>query len=409
VTARWTRGWFEDAEAQKRRTMETNLRLALKIFHRLAYLRGAMIKLGQTAGIFPRILPAELSETLDRLHFEAPPMHWSLVREVLAAELGAEPEELFQSFEQQAFSAASIGQVHRATLKSGERVAVKIQYPAIARTIDADFRNLDALFFPLRLSKEWESLHGQFEAIRAMLKQEVDYEREAESLRQARALFEGDDGFVVPAVHPRYSTTRVLTMDFVPGVHLPEFLATNPPQELRNAFGAKFVVLWRRFHAARMNYGDPQSGNYLFLDDGRLGLLDFGCVQHYNDEEFELLRLGYLQDKGGDKAFYDLLRRGCQATDSDLANQEYVNLMRESVETTLEQIRCQGAFDYGNEVYFKHCVDILAGLVSKRYTHCHPMYVYFQRSQLGLHSMLFRLRAQVDIHAMPIDRWWERA
>lgn len=408
VTARWTRQWFEDAEATKRRTMETNLRLALKIFHRLSYLRGAMIKLGQTAGIFPSILPAELSETLDRLHFEAPPMHFSLIREMLAVELGAEPEVLFQSFEEQAFAAASIGQVHRATLKSGERVAVKIQYPAIARTIDADFRNLGALMFPLRLSKGWESLHGQFEAIRAMLKQEVDYEREAESLRKAAAIFAGDDGFVVPGVHPRYSSQRVLTMDFVPGVHLPEFLAGNPSQELRNRFGAKLLDLWRRFHRARMNYGDPQAGNYLFLDDGRLGLLDFGCIQHYTDEEFELLRLGYLQDKGGDRAFYELLRRGCYATDADLANQEYVGLMRESVEQALEPIRGQGAFDYGNEAFFKHGVDIVARLMAKRYTQCHPMYVYFQRSQLALHSLLFRLRAQVDINEMTIDRWWER-
>jgi aarF domain-containing kinase len=404
--ALWMRRWFADAEAQKRRAMETNLRLALKIFHRLGYLRGAMTKLGQAAGNFPQILPAQIADTLDRLHFEAPPMHFSLVREVLAAELGAEPEDLFQSFEKEAFAAASIGQVHRAMLKSGERVAVKIQYPAIARTIDADFRNLNALLFPLRLGKDWDSLKAQCEEIHRMLKQEVDYEREAESLREARALFVDDDGFVVPAVHPRYSTKRVLTMDFVSGLHLPAFLATHPSEELRNRFGEKLFLVWHRLHAARMNYGDPQSGNYLFMQDVRLGLLDFGCVQHFTDEEFDLLRLAYRLDEGGTEAVRELLRRACYATDADLANQEYVGLIEESIHWNLEPIRHQGPFDYGDAEYFKHGVDIFARIVKKRYSRSHPMFVYFDRSQMALKALLFRLGAQVDVKALAIRNWW---
>jgi predicted unusual protein kinase regulating ubiquinone biosynthesis (AarF/ABC1/UbiB family) len=387
--------------------METNLRVALKILHRLAYLRGAMIKLGQALGTFPQIVPAEIAEIFDRLHFEAPPMHFSLVREVLAGELGAEPEELFESFEKQAFAAASIGQVHRARLKTGEKVAVKIQYPAIARTIDADFRNLNALLFPLRLGKDWDALHEQCEEIRRMLKQEVDYEHEAESLGEVRELFAGDEGFVVPTVHERYSTKRVLTMDFVPGLHLPDFLATNPPQELRNAFGVKLADVWYKFQAARMNYGDPQSGNYLFMEDGRLGLLDFGCMQHYTDEEFEMLRLGYLQDRGGEAAFHELLRRACYATDADMANEEYVGLLRAKVEWTLEPIRKEGPFDYGDTEYLKRGVDNLSKLMAKRYTRSHPMFVYFHRSQMALIALLFRLRAQIDIQQVTIKNWWE--
>ena len=127
--ALWIRGWFAGAEASKRRLMETNLRLALKTFHRLGYLRGAMAKLGQTAGHLPGVLPAQVADTLDRLHFEAPPMHYPLIREVVRNEFGKESEELFLTFEREAFAAASLGQVHRARLKSGEPVAVKIQYP----------------------------------------------------------------------------------------------------------------------------------------------------------------------------------------------------------------------------------------------------------------------------------------
>src|SRR4029077_860958 len=161
----------------------------------------------------------------------------SLVREHLASELGGDPEEVFASFEPEAFAAASLGQVHRASLPSGERVAVKVQYPGIARTIRADVANLRRLLFPLRLSADWNSLNAQFGEVQTVLESETDYEQEAASLREARAAFREDDGIVVPRVYDQYSTRRVLTMEYLEGDHLPAFLEGNPTQELRNHFG----------------------------------------------------------------------------------------------------------------------------------------------------------------------------
>src|SRR5215469_13394551 len=105
--ALWMRQWSASAEARKRASLETNLRVALKMFHRFGYLRGAIMKLGQTLGNFPDIVPAQFAETLDKLHFEAPPMHFSLLRELVRNELGKDPEELFATFETEAFAAAS--------------------------------------------------------------------------------------------------------------------------------------------------------------------------------------------------------------------------------------------------------------------------------------------------------------
>ncbi len=404
--ALWIRGWFADAGAKERRAMETNLRLGVKIFRRLGYLRGALMKVGQTAGNMPHIFPAQIADTLDRLHFEAPPMHYSLIREVLSNELGGDPEEIFQSFEKEAFSAASIGQVHRAKLKSGKLVAVKVQYPGIARTVEADFRTLNGLVQPLRLGKDWESLKTQLSDIHHMIKLEVDYVHEAKSLRRVRVLFEGEADFVVPKVYDEYSTGRVLTMDFIPGLHLPEFLATQPPQDLRNRFGTKLFYSWHRMHAARMNYADPQSGNYLFMDDGRLGLIDFGCVQKFNDEEFELLRLGYRIDRGDESAIRELLRLSCNATAADFGNQEYMGLINESIRWQKEPVLHEGPFDFGDEEYLKRGVAWFAGLVAKRYTRSHPMWAYFHRSSFGVKALLLRLRAQVDMRDMPLQQWW---
>jgi aarF domain-containing kinase len=398
--ALWVRKWFVGADAAQRQLMETNLRVGLKTFHRLGYLRGAMMKLGQVAGNLPHVLPDQVAETLDRLHFDAPPMHYSLIREVVRNEFGKEPEEMFLNFEKQAFAAASLGQVHRARLKSGEAVAVKIQYPGIARTIDADFRNLSALLIPLRISKGWESVKAQFEEVRRMLNQEVDYLREADSQRQAAALFRAEDGIVVPRVYAEYSGKRVLTTECLPGMHLTEYLTTNPTQESRNAFGAKIYVSWMRMYYAFMTYGDPHPGNYIFLNDGRLGLIDFGCVQHYGPEERELTRLADKMAYEDSSILPEVVQRACGLVANDPELEEYSQVMRESLDWMMEPVRLPGAFDFGDTAYFQRGVDWFARVSSKRLFRANPMYVYWNRSVFGWKAMLYRLRAQVDVHAV---------
>src|SRR5215469_14968163 len=398
--ALWTRQWFRSAETRDRVVMETNLRVAMKICQRLGYLRGALMKVGQTLGNFPDIVPTEFADTLDRLHFDAPPMHFSLLRELLRNELGADPEELFASFETKAFAAASLGQVHLARLKSGETVAVKIQYPGIARTIDADVRNLRALLFPLRLGKDWDYVRRQVEEVHRMLQLETDYEHEAESLRRARGLFNSGEGIVVPEVYEKYSTKRVLTMEYIPGLLLNDFLATNPSQERRNQFGAKMYLASLRMYYAGMNHADPHSGNYLFMDDDRLGLIDFGCVQRYGDEEAELMRLAEDSASGRPEVLRELLRRGANLEDDDFENREHIKLLEESYRWVCEPIQYEGPFDFGNVEHLRRGTQLVIGLVRKRYTRSHPMYVYFNRSVFGLRALLYRLRAHVDVKTL---------
>ena len=394
---RWIRGWFSDAEASKRRLAETNLRVALKLFHRLGYLRGAMAKLGQTLGNLPGIVPNEVADTLDRLHFDAPPMHFPLLREVVRNEFGKGVEELFLEFDKEPFAAASLGQVHRARLKSGERVAVKIQYPGIARTIDADFRNLSALLFPMRLGRDWDYTKAQFEDIRRMLNQEVDYQQEAESTRAARKLFRPADGIVVPEVYAEYSGQRVLTTEFIEGVHLGEYVATNPVQSSRNDFGTRLYTAWNRMVYAFMPYADPHPGNYLFLSDGRLGLIDFGCVQHYGPEEREIMTLADRMAFDDPSLIPAVVQRVCGVSSGDAEFPAYLQMMTESREWATVPFHSGGPFDFGDERYFRAGVENVARMVRKRMTRAHPMYAYWNRSFYGVLSMLLRLRAQVDV------------
>lgn len=402
--ARTVRGWFANESDRARAEAESNLRIALKIFHRLGYLRGALMKAGQFIGTLPHPAPAQIVETMDCLHFSAPPMHYSLIREVLANELGDDPEALFHSFEKQAFAAASIGQVHRAVLKTGEQVAVKIQYPGIARAIDSDLRTLSLLVNPLR-TLTGTAVDENFEYLRRVLKDETDYEREAESIRFAGALFADRIDIAVPRVHEKHSGMRVLTMDYLSGKGLKEFIATNPSQELRDAFGARVCLSWHRMLDAKVNYADPHSGNYIFMDDGRLGLIDFGCMNHLTDPDFDTIRRTFRFMDTRDQVRQQLIEWG--ATESTYNDEEYLRLLVESTALVKGPMISPQPFDYGQAEHLERRLEWgLRISRNKSVLKGTSMWLFYHRAAFSLMSMLYRLRARVDMNALPTAYLW---
>ncbi|HVS40298.1 MAG TPA: AarF/ABC1/UbiB kinase family protein, partial [Gemmataceae bacterium] len=345
----WVRSWFRSAERNEKALLETHLRVGVRLFSGMSYLRGAVMKIGQTLANLPGVVPEEIVDTLEQLHFQAPPMHFALLREHVRNELGGDPEEVFASFEPRAFAAASLGQVHRARLKSGEEVAVKIQYPGIATTIRSDFRNLFALMTPLRISKDWENLKAQLEDLRRVLEWETDYEKEAEFQRKARSLFREDDRIVVPRIYEQHSTRRVLTMELLGGVHVNDFLAGNPSQEQRDHFGALIVRAWDRLlFAGHVNYADLHPGNFLFMADGRLGLLDFGCVRPFSEPEWGLIRLAMRAIDGDRDDLQRYMKRSVALAEDAAMDPEHQRLLERLIEWTWRPGRCRGPFDFGD-------------------------------------------------------------
>jgi predicted unusual protein kinase regulating ubiquinone biosynthesis (AarF/ABC1/UbiB family) len=398
----WLRGCFrDDADRRELALREAHLRTAIRLLETMGYLRGAVMKVGQALANLPDILPGEVLEALERLHFDAPPMHFALLREYVRNELGDEPEEIFGSFESTAFAAASLGQVHRAVLQSGRDVAVKVQYPGIRTAIRSDFRSLSALLLPARLSKAWDSLRGQFEDVRRVIEQETDYTQEARSVRMARALFRDDDMIVVPRVYDEYSTSRVLTMEYIDGVHIHDFLATNPSQESRDYFGAKiYQASARLYYAGRLLYADPHPGNYLFLADGRLGFIDFGCVRPYDDEEWANCRqLDTALFAGRDFASRVLHEFVASEGDPEIGP-EYRDLLENWCRWLWLPYEQDGPFNFGDEEYFRSGMAIFSELVCKRFTRGMPLVVFATRWCIGMAAMLYRLRAWLDVRAI---------
>lgn len=395
--AYWIRGWFQNADDKKRELANTHLHAAIKLLAKMGYLRGAVMKVGQTLANYPNVLPEQFIETLGKLHFDAPPMHFSLLREHVRNELGKDPEELFDSFETQAFAAASLGQVHRARLKTGEKVAVKIQYPGIGKTIRSDFRNLSAALLPMRLSKNWENLKEQLDEVVHMLELETNYEKEAESLRKARALFNEDDGIIVPRVFEQYSTSRVLTMEYIEGIHLREFMERNPSQELCNNFGVKLYRAGLRMdYSGLMMYADVHPGNYLFMNNGTLGLIDFGWVRYRNTEENDFYRRGCFLLKGPteQRRQYLLEAAGLSA---ECVTAEHFKLLEVLTDWMIEPIMVEGPFNFSDEKHFRNGMETMAQAIKGRYTSGHPMWISLNRAVFGIKAILYQLRAHVDV------------
>jgi aarF domain-containing kinase len=393
----WVRSWFQTAGERERSLAETHWRTAARLLDSMGYLRGAIMKVGQTLASFPHIVPSEFAETLDSLQYEAPSMHWALLREMVLNELGDDPENLFAAFDKQAFAAASLGQVHGARLRNGQPVAVKVQYPGIARTIAEDFGNLSVFLLPGRLGRDWENTREQFDDLHRRLEQETDYQQEAASLTKARSLFHEPDGIVIPRVYPELSTARVLTMDRLEGLHLDAFLRTHPSQEQRNEAGRKLVRAWYRLlYAGRLLHADCHPGNFLFMPDGRLGVIDFGLTVAFDSELWELFRkMDRALTTGRREDRLTVLKDWSYVTD-DPADAERLRLMDEFIECSWRARSCGGEYDFGDDADFRRTIELFGQLVAKRYSRGRPCSPVMTRQQLGLLSMLYRLRPRID-------------
>ena len=410
----WVRGWFAGAAEKERLIAEAHWKNAARLLDSMTYLRGAVMKVGQTLANFPDIAPQPFVEMLERLHYDAPPMHWSLLSEMVANELGNNPGSVFAEFETRAFAAASLGQVHRATLPGGAEAVVKIQYPGIARAIRDDLRNLQLFLLPARLDKDWQYVREQVEELRVRLEQETDYEAEAAAQTKVRSLFREDDGIVVPRVYPQWSTARVLTMERIEGKHLDALLARNPSQQDRNAVAEKLVRAWYRImFAGRLIHGDVHPGNFLFLDDGRVGLLDFGMMLPLDDELWEECRLmdramttGRREDRVASiKRWGDI---------SDLpADADRLQLTEEYSDWCWRPRYLGGEFDFGDEADLRRGIELFTQLLRRRYSRAKPSTPIIARHQFGMRAMLYRLDARLDMRSIAEEEvkaaGWDRS
>ena len=273
-------------EADTEERLEQHRRMATRAVEILGGMKGLAMKAGQVLSYVDDWMPDDVRpayrEVLSRLQSRAPRVPLAEMLNVFVDEIGEPPDEVFAEFDEEPIAAASIGQVYRAVLKSGEPVAVKIQYPGIAKAIESDLKNLHLLEQVMRASTfgrldVQRSLHD----VRAKIEEELDYGVEAANQRRFAALYAGHPTIVIPRVFEGYSRKRVLTTELLQGRTYQQFKA-EVPQEVRDRVALTlYEFVFGSFHRHGLFNADPHPGNYLFLPDERVGFLDFGCVQDF--------------------------------------------------------------------------------------------------------------------------------
>ncbi len=252
----------------------------------LGGLKGPLMKVAQLLSTIPDALPAEYAEALSQLQNEAPPMGAGFVRRRMAAELGADWDKRFASFDSKPAAAASLGQVHRATAHDGTRLACKLQYPDMASAVEADLAQLDMLFAIHRRMSPALDGSDAIKEIGARVREELDYRREAKHAALYGLMLAGTAEVRVPVIHRDLSTHRLLTMGWLDGRKLMSF--KEAPLATRNLIAtALFKAWWHPFSQYGVIHGDPHLGNYTIWSeraDGAeevrgLNLLDYGCVR----------------------------------------------------------------------------------------------------------------------------------
>ncbi|HIO92870.1 MAG TPA: AarF/ABC1/UbiB kinase family protein [Leucothrix mucor] len=287
---------FLSAEKKKQDKSTLDDKNAKVFFQALAQLRGTALKVAQMLGMEQGLLPDAYRKELEKSFHQVPPLNRVLVRKAIMTELKQTPEKLFDQFEKEAFAAASLGQVHKATTHDQQKVAVKVQYPGINITIKSDLTMMRGIARGLSNTK---IILQSLEEIEARLLEEIDYRIEAKNTQWFAENIKLK-GIFVPKVYPDLSSERVLTTEFVEGLHLNDWLATNPSQQQRNQ---RAQLLYDFFTHSSQDlqclHSDPNPGNYLFHDDGSITVIDFGCVRQMSDnfvEAYPLLVKGYFED-----------------------------------------------------------------------------------------------------------------
>ena len=266
------------------------LRTAEDVARELGDMKGALMKFGQLLSFIMEALPDDAQKALSTLQSDAKPMAPELAAKMVTEELGQPPERIFLDWQETPIAAASVGQVHRAVTRDGREVAVKVQYPGIADSIDTDLDNTEA-FYRLGTAFVLKGLDakGLVDELRNRMREELDYELEAANQTVFGTQFAGHPFVSIPAVDPATSTKRVLTSEWVDGLSWAEFESTAEPAARRRAGESIWRFAQYAVHRLGVFNGDPHPGNYRFSRDGDVTFLDFGLVKRWTPDEWQQL------------------------------------------------------------------------------------------------------------------------
>ncbi len=366
----------------------------------LGALKGPLMKVAQILATVPDILPEEYTKELARLQAGAPSMGWAFVKRRMAAELGTHWQKRFASFEHVAAAAASLGQVHRATGHDGATLACKLQYPDMSSVVEADLRQLKLAFSIYRRYNpaiDPREIHAE---LSARLHEELDYHREARNMDLFGKILGAEEGVHVPQPLSDLCTGRLLTMSWLDGTPLLDFV--DKPIKARNAVARNMFRAWYRpLYCYGVIHGDPHLGNYTVRADNSINLLDFGCIRIFKPAFVGAVIDLYkaLRDDDRELAVQAYETWGFRSLSRDMievldywAQFLYAPLM----EDRARPIQRGKGVMYGAEVAAKVHTELrrLGGVMPPR------EFLLIDRAAIGLGSVFLHLKAGINWHRM---------
>lgn len=377
-------------------------RIAKSLAAALGKSKGPLMKVAQMVSTIPDFLPPEYAEELSQLQAQAPAMGWPFVRRRMRAELGADWQSKFTAFGKEAAHAASLGQVHKATLPDGREVACKLQYPDMSSAVESDVGQLKTmlgLFKRLDGSIDPSEMVGE---ITDRLREELDYEREAKHMALYAHMLKDADFVSLPEPVAELCTDRLLTMTWVNGENLSAY--EDALQEVRNTIARNlFWTWWKPFTGSAVIHGDPHLGNYQVTKGGQgLNLLDFGCIRIFPPSfvagVVDLYRATLNDDFDAAYAAYE--KWGFKGLTKELA--EVLNIWAKFIYGPLLDNRVRSVADgikpgeYGRKEAFA----VRKLLKEKGPVTIPREFVFMDRAAIGLGAAYLRLGAELNYHQL---------
>ena len=379
---------------------------ARRVADQLATMRGAAMKVGQILSMDTGdFLPRELADILARLRSDARYMPVTQLRRVMEAAYGEDWEALLYGFEMKPLAAASIGQVHRAVAPDGREIALKVQYPGVAASIDSDVDNIAALLRMSGLLPAELDIQPLLDDAKRQLKDEADYHKEAEFLQAFGDLLAADDRFLVPEVLPELTRKTVLAMTYVAGKPI-ETIVDLPQAERDRVMSALVELMFMELFELRMVQTDPNFANYQYRrKSGQVVLLDFGATRRFKagfvNSYRKLLAAALAEDRS--RVIAAAERIGYAMGDED---SEYRELVLELFLLALEPLRHEGAYDFARSDMARRMSELAEEVSAYRdFWRAPPTdAMYFHRKLGGMFLLASRLKARVEVNQL-VRRW----
>lgn len=375
------------------------------IYDGLKSLKGSALKVAQMLSMDKNFLPQAYVEKFSLSQFSVPPLSAPLVLKTFKTNFGKTPYEIFDEFNANSVNAASIGQVHLA-VKDGKKLAVKIQYPGVANSISSDL----ALVKPIAIrmfNLQGKDSDKYFKEVEDKLIEETNYLLELKQSEEVVEACSKIENLLFPRYYPEFSSEKIITMDWMTGIHLSEFTAINTDKKVGDKLGqALWDFYMYQIHVLRKVHADPHPGNFLVDDQNRLIALDFGCMKIIPEEfyvpYFELINKNVITDKAlfNQKLFeLEILR-----PDDTPAEIEYFTEMFHDLLSLFTKPFQNETFDFADETFF----DSIAKL-GERFsndTNLKKMngnrgskhFIYMNRTFFGLYNLMFDLKAKIVVN-----------